>query len=142
MASPGSRGRIPSPLTSFVGRSDELTQLERLVEAGRLVTILGPPGTGKSRLAIEHARRRVEAGAVVRHVDLVDARGVEGVCAALSRALDLPALPSVPEAVGASLAEAGELLVVVDAFERLVPCAAETLGAWLEAAPAARFVVT
>ncbi|MFE7117394.1 ATP-binding protein, partial [Streptomyces sp. NPDC057654] len=46
------------PLTSFVGRDDDLARIGTLLAAGRLVTVLGPGGAGKTRLAVEAARRR------------------------------------------------------------------------------------
>nr|WP_221374187.1 BTAD domain-containing putative transcriptional regulator [Actinoplanes polyasparticus] len=63
---PGSADRIealppsnlPAPLTSFVGRDDDLARIDTLLAAGRLVTIVGPGGAGKTRLSIEAARRR------------------------------------------------------------------------------------
>ncbi len=51
------RAGLPAQLTSFVGRADELARLAELRDT-RLVTILGPGGTGKTRLAIEAARGR------------------------------------------------------------------------------------
>ena len=49
---------LPSPLTGFVGRDDDLARIDTLLTAGRLVTVLGPGGAGKTRLAVEAARRR------------------------------------------------------------------------------------
>ena len=48
---------IWTPLTSFVGRADEAAELSRLLEDNRLVTVTGPGGVGKTRLATELARR-------------------------------------------------------------------------------------
>ncbi|HWO66872.1 MAG TPA: BTAD domain-containing putative transcriptional regulator, partial [Umezawaea sp.] len=48
---------LPAPLTSFVGRDDDLARIEALLAAGRLVTVVGPGGAGKTRLAVEAARR-------------------------------------------------------------------------------------
>jgi predicted ATPase len=50
-------GNLPVPLSSFVGRRHELSQLEALVTEHRLVTVFGPGGAGKTRLAIETLRR-------------------------------------------------------------------------------------
>ncbi len=52
---------LPYQLTSFVGREQEIAQLEELVPANRLVTLTGAGGAGKTRLAIEVARRLVDA---------------------------------------------------------------------------------
>lgn len=58
-AAPGraARGRLPARLTSFVGREEELDLLAGLLETARLVTVVGPGGAGKTRLALEAATR-------------------------------------------------------------------------------------
>ncbi|MEV6612215.1 BTAD domain-containing putative transcriptional regulator [Kutzneria sp. NPDC051319] len=48
---------VPAQLTSFVGRDNEIRQVTSLLDRSRLVTIIGPGGAGKTRLAIESARR-------------------------------------------------------------------------------------
>ena len=52
---------LPYQLTSFVGREQEIAQLEELVTANRLVTLTGAGGAGKTRLAIEVASRLTDA---------------------------------------------------------------------------------
>src|SRR6516225_5104212 len=59
-ARPPSRHNLPAPLTSFVGREADLDRLERLLGQARLVTLTGPGGAGKTRLAIEAGTRAVE----------------------------------------------------------------------------------
>ena len=48
---------LPESLTAFVGRSEEIAELARLVAATRLLTLTGPGGIGKTRLALEVASR-------------------------------------------------------------------------------------
>ncbi|MEU7875553.1 BTAD domain-containing putative transcriptional regulator [Dactylosporangium sp. NPDC049140] len=55
---PAVMGNLPAPVTSFIGRDDDLARLDALLAAGRLVTVVGPGGAGKTRLAVEAARRR------------------------------------------------------------------------------------
>lgn len=50
-----SRSNLPQPLTSFIGRQKELAEVTDLLAASRLVTIVGPGGVGKTRLAIAAA---------------------------------------------------------------------------------------
>ncbi|HEX8918203.1 MAG TPA: AAA family ATPase, partial [Chloroflexota bacterium] len=47
--------RIPLPLDSFIGRAQELDHILRLIDSARLITLTGPPGTGKTRLAVQVA---------------------------------------------------------------------------------------
>jgi predicted ATPase len=56
-----SKHNLPYQLTSFIGREQEIAQLQELVPAHRLVTLTGAGGAGKTRLAIEVARRLVDA---------------------------------------------------------------------------------
>jgi hypothetical protein len=51
---------LPSELSSFVGREEELTEVKRLLENNRLLTLTGSGGCGKTRLALAAARRAVE----------------------------------------------------------------------------------
>ena len=51
-----SRGHLPSSTTSFIDRERELPELMALLREHRLVTLTGPPGVGKSRLALEVVR--------------------------------------------------------------------------------------
>lgn len=56
-AEPAPANRVPTPLTEFVGRADELDRLSGLLATARLVTLTGPGGAGKTRMAVEVARR-------------------------------------------------------------------------------------
>ena len=51
---------LPAPPTSFVGREREIAELRQLTAGSRLVTLLGPGGTGKTRLAVEVATGLVD----------------------------------------------------------------------------------
>jgi DNA-binding SARP family transcriptional activator len=56
LRAPRSTGNLPAALTSFVGRVEQLLAVQKLVKQDRLVTLTGPPGVGKTRLAVEVAR--------------------------------------------------------------------------------------
>ena len=62
---PPGRRRLPRPLTQFVGRADELAEIAGALQAHRLVTLLGPGGCGKTRLAIRAAEAVAEAPEVL-----------------------------------------------------------------------------
>jgi predicted ATPase/class 3 adenylate cyclase len=55
LASPERPNNLPAPVDSFVGRQRELAEIDRAVRADRLVTLTGPGGSGKTRLALEAA---------------------------------------------------------------------------------------
>ena len=83
------RGNLPSPTTSFVGRERELGEVVALLREHRLVTLTGPPGVGKSRLALEAARvleSDLRDGAWV--VELARAGGAERVERVVADAID------------------------------------------------------
>jgi DNA-binding SARP family transcriptional activator len=88
----GHSGNLPAAVTSFVGRAWEIGEIQELLTHTRLVTLTGPGGCGKSRLALEAARRigeRYPDGIwLVELAALSDASLVPG---ALAGALDLPA---------------------------------------------------
>ena len=51
---------LPVEMTTFIGRDDDLARLSDLISEHRLVTLLGPGGTGKTRLAIEAGTRQLD----------------------------------------------------------------------------------
>lgn len=79
------RRRLPVRLTSFVGRAGDIAALRRLVEEHRLVTVLGPPGAGKTRLAVEVAERLGADTGWVWFVDLAGQTGPRGILEALAQ---------------------------------------------------------
>lgn len=141
---------LPAQTTSFVGRTEELALLGQSFAGGaRLVTLLGPPGIGKSRLALQFAERAPREGAFPGGVyvcDLVEAVSAEDLYAALSRALDAVvgsarAGDRVLE-LGVALGRLGDALVVLDNVERLAGFGPETIGRWLRDAARVRFLAT
>jgi predicted ATPase len=136
--------------SAFVGRHRELAAISRAVIAGRLSTLAGEAGVGKTRLAHRFARGQralYEAAGGVWFCDLRGARDAEGMSAALARAMsiaDEAALfgDAAPVAVGRALAARGRALVVLDNLEHLLPGGAEVVLRWLDLAPEARLLVT
>jgi len=136
-------GTLPIPLTRLVGRADECTTIPRLLSSGRLVTLTGAGGVGKTRLALEVAAAL--AATIfddVVFVDLAPLRDPELLPAAIARALglrDAPDLP-LPERLALAL-RTWSLLLVLDNFEHLLP-AALLLPQLLRAAPQLTLLVT
>ena len=134
---------LPSPATRFVGRDAQLRRLRERLQSERLVTLTGPPGSGKTRLAIEVARAASRSFADgVWFVPLAPIEDPEHVAAAVARALGLKEEAGVPmrEVVGRSLA-GRHLLLVLDNFEHVLDGATVVAG-WLAAAPRLHCLVT
>jgi predicted ATPase len=134
----------PTPLTALIGRGSELDTLETLLQRDsvRLVTLMGPGGIGKSRLAIDVASRAKARGDDVEFVDLTpvhDPALVPNAIAEVVGVLDTGDRP-IADKLKTALRQR-RMLVVLDNFEQVV-AAAPGLIALLSAAPAVKFLVT
>jgi predicted ATPase/class 3 adenylate cyclase/Tfp pilus assembly protein PilF len=130
---------------AFIGRAAELGQLAGRLDAGqRLVTVLGPGGTGKTRLVRRYALAWLgEWPGGVYFCDLSEARSLDGIHVAVALALGIPLGKGDTGAqLGHAIAARGRCLVILDNFEQVQPHAEVTVGRWLDRAPQARFVVT
>src|ERR1043165_8437232 len=129
--------------SSFIGRAADLAALGELFSAGaRLVTVTGPPGIGKTRLALEHVR--LQGPALLERgeawfCDLSSATDVHGICAALGSALQVrltsDTAAETVQQLGRALSARGQALLVLDNFEQVAACAPDTLGHWFELCP-------
>jgi predicted ATPase/class 3 adenylate cyclase len=136
-------GNLPGRLTTFVGREHELATLERLLAETPLVTITGPGGTGKTRLAIELARRIAPAyqdGAWLVRLEGVEDPGLVLDAIAATFGLVESRGRSVIQRLHDFLSDRS-ILVVLDNFEHLMP-AASAVNEFLEAGPGLRVVIT
>lgn len=134
---------LPVQATPFVGRAEELADLEDLLTHERLVTLTGPGGVGKTRLALHAAGRLVSHFADgVWYVSLGPLTDPDLVAAEVAVAISMPEHADRPleEALGAHLRDL-EVLLVLDNFEHLLP-AAPTVARWLEQAPGVCVLVT
>jgi predicted ATPase/class 3 adenylate cyclase len=134
------RTNLPAARTSFVGRERDLADVARLLGDTRLLTVTGPGGVGKTRLAVRAAADHLD----LRDVHFVDLSGVRDASAVA---------PTIVASLG--VREAGpdpveglvhwlsnrELLLVLDNFEQVVD-AAEVVDRLLRAAPGLRVLVT
>lgn len=135
---------VPIETTSFVGRLTDLEELGNLVARERLVTVLGPPGVGKTRLVCELLERRRVAALEVVFVDLAEASTAEAMRVAVARALEVPLGATSDAGDGElyrALAARESCLLVLDDFEKLI-AEAPLVGRWLAAAPELRVIVT
>jgi predicted ATPase/DNA-binding SARP family transcriptional activator len=135
------RGNLPSPSTSFVGREDELAQVAGALHEHRLVTLTGPPGVGKSRLAVEVARSlEPEFLDGIWLIDFARAGGADDAVRLLAHAVDVRG--SDPLARVASRLRDAEALVVLDACEHVLDEAARIASTLLAECPRVRILAT
>ncbi|HVJ75524.1 MAG TPA: tetratricopeptide repeat protein [Casimicrobiaceae bacterium] len=136
---------LPAERDTFVGRTDEMHALATRLDAGaRLLEIVGPGGTGKTRLARRYGWTWLgDWPGGVYFCDLSEARTLEGVCFAVASALDVRLGAGDPIAqLGHAIAGRGHCLVILDNFEQVVQHAPGTAGRWLDRATEAAFLVT
>ncbi len=139
------RSTLPNPLTPLVGRTRDVEHVETLLRTAsyRLVTLIGPGGVGKTRLALHVAMELMN--------DFID--GVVFVPLSPIRDPSL-VLPTIGQALGiqdvvdvafdqrlANLLGAQQLLLVLDNFEQVVPAAA-SIATILSACPRITFLIT
>ena len=142
----GQPSTLPRPLTRFFGRDAELERIQALLagEDARLLTLLGPSGIGKTRLALEAAKHlagRFEGA--VWFVPLLEITDPARVPEAVVQALGLPTDGSTsPLAAAAAALRAQPGLLVLDNLEHLLPDGAHPVQQILEAVPALRCLVT
>lgn len=129
---------IPEALTPLLGRDGELRDLMHLSAEQRFITLVGPGGVGKTRLALEVARIRstdLEFGGCL--VELAPVGDPAGVRAAIAAALAWPDPSRLTDAIGDR-----EMLIVLDNCEHVISTAAEIAEDLLRHCPALRLLAT
>ncbi len=139
------RHNLPGERDAFVGRTAELRTLAARLDAGaRLLTVLGPGGTGKTRFVRRYGWTWLGdwAGGVY-FCDLSEARSLDGIFFAVASALEVPlGKDDLGVQLGEAIAGRGHCLLILDNFEQILGYAATTLGHWLDRAADAAFIVT
>lgn len=138
------RGNLPAETSSFVGRERELSEVRELLAETRLLTLTGPGGCGKTRLALRVSREAAaEFGHGVWWVELASLSDPGLVAQAVARAMGVREVP------GRSLLglliehlESGEALLVLDNCEHLIEACAALADALLRGCPGLRILTT
>ena len=137
-------GNLPAEATSFIGRRRELAELRKKLTTVRLVSLVGPGGVGKTRLAIRigtDLRRGFRDGTWL--VELAEVRDPALIGNATLASLDLrDQAATEPRALLLSYLRDKELLLVVDNCEHLLGAAALLVDEVLKAAPGVRVIAT
>jgi predicted ATPase/DNA-binding XRE family transcriptional regulator len=142
---PVSEAAVPRPPTSLIGRESDVAALIALLElpAVQLVTLTGPGGSGKTRLALEVAiRLRDDFAGRVSFVDLSPLRETSHVMPAIAQALGVREVPN--EAIRDTLARvlaARRLLLVLDNCEQVIAVASD-IAALLSTCPELTILAT
>ncbi|RJQ81194.1 AfsR/SARP family transcriptional regulator [Pseudonocardiaceae bacterium YIM PH 21723] len=142
---------LPAPLTSFIGRDADLTRLGALLAAGRLVTVLGPGGAGKTRLAVEAAHRHPDSSWLIDLASVTEptevgtavlaAIGLRG-AALFEASAELRGDPAGELDVLAERLDGREILLVVDNCEHLIDAVAHLMSALLARCRGLRVLAT
>lgn len=140
MSSPGRSGRLPVPLTPLIGREVQLARLEQVLDAHRAVTLTGPAGAGKTRLAMEVAARR---GRPVCYVDFspIDDPGLVAPTVAAAAGVTVTPGDDPVTSIADALASRAVVLVL-DTCEHVVAPVAQLASAVLRAAPEVQLLAT
>ena len=134
---------LPMPLSSFVGRRREIAAVTRLLRRHRMVTLVGPGGAGKTRLAVEVARSAAndfEDG--VWLVELASVRDPDLVPTGVAAALGIPGGSGAMQSVVAESLHTKVLLMVLDNCEHVLTGCVGMVTAVLNAAPHTRLLAT
>lgn len=140
---PAAPRALPAYLAPFFGRQAELAALAVALREHRLITLLGPGGTGKTRLAVELARREQARFDTVAFVPLADCRHGDELRAHLRSALQLPAGADDADDTLVLRLQGQRALLVLDNLEQLVASGGPAVvAALLQALPTLHVVVS
>jgi DNA-binding winged helix-turn-helix (wHTH) protein len=140
------RRNLPVPRTSLIGREQQAMEVSGLLlrEDVRLLTLTGPGGAGKTRLAIAVATAIADQfTAGVQFVNLASIKHPDLVATALADALEIQQVVNrtIPQLIGDQLRNSGPFLLLLDNFEQVLP-AATVVAEILEACPFLKILVT
>ncbi|MDQ1652673.1 MAG: hypothetical protein QOI35_1873, partial [Cryptosporangiaceae bacterium] len=140
----GPLGNLPAEVTSFIGRRHELAEARRLLSSARLVTLTGPGGVGKTRLAQRvsaEARRAFPDG--VWLVELAELRDPDLLTVTVAETLGIreESIRWGPGSLATFLA-GKQILLVLDNCEQIIEAVAELAETLLRACPDLRILAT
>ncbi|MDQ1659224.1 MAG: hypothetical protein QOD41_4307, partial [Cryptosporangiaceae bacterium] len=140
----GPLGNLPAEVTSFIGRRHELAEARRLLSSARLVTLTGPGGVGKTRLAQRvsaEARRAFPDG--VWLVELAELRDPDLLTVTVAETLGIreESVRWGPGSLATFLA-GKQILLVLDNCEQIIEAVAELAETLLRACPDLRILAT
>jgi predicted ATPase len=139
-----SRAVLPAPISEFVGRDREQAEVATLLGQRRMITLIGPGGAGKTRLAVEVAQRFTDRRAAEAFfVDLTPLAAAARIEDTVAAALDIRAEPGqeLADTVAAAL-DGCESVLVLDNCEHVLDGCAALVGTLLERTTRVRVLAT
>ncbi|MCO1660556.1 BTAD domain-containing putative transcriptional regulator [Pseudonocardia humida] len=140
------RSNLPAPITDLVGRDEDVRGVRARLASARLVTLTGPGGVGKTRLAVAAAEGLVDGfddGVRLAELGSLSPGSAGGAAKVVSAALDVRDVAGVPPAQRlADALRTRQLLLVLDNCEHVVDEVAELAARLLRAAPRLRILAT
>jgi predicted ATPase/DNA-binding SARP family transcriptional activator len=126
VTSKSSGSQLPLQLTSFIGRERELTEVRRLLEQARLLTLSGPGGSGKTRLALEIAAERARTpldGVFLVELAPINDAALVAQLTATALGIELRSQRDAAEVVAGQIGQRHMLLVLDNCEHVIVACA-------------------
>jgi predicted ATPase/class 3 adenylate cyclase len=135
---------LPSQLTSFIGRERELQEVRKLLSNARLLTLIGPGGTGKTRLSLQLAADQLtEFKDGVWFVELAPLADPTFIISTIADVLELHEVPVIPLMnVIIDYLRAKQLLLIFDNCEHLVEESAQIADQLLHACPQLKIIAS
>lgn len=134
---------VPEPRTSFIGRVGDVSRVRELLENDRLVSLVGPGGSGKTRTIIEASRAAIESYPDgVWFIDLAPMSDPGSLAVAIASTVRAGALGGNDVVQLAARLSNRRMLLVLDNCEHLVESCASLVDALLDGAPEVRVLVT
>jgi len=134
---------LPRPLSSFIGRSALVAQVEECLSKKPLVTLTGTAGVGKTRLALAVAQQLASEAHTVVWIELADIERPGGVIERIADALGVSAQgPQIMDSVCHAMAANEDLVIALDNAEHLTAAVGDCISKGHERAPETRWLVT
>lgn len=135
--------QVPPTATPLFGRLEELSVMERLIGAGKLITITGIGGIGKTRLATELAHRSREMfGDSILFVELSSLTSAALVLPTIAARVNADLTATVPPDNATGAEKSSQTLLILDGCEHLLNSVVEAVELLLRRAPALTIVAT
>ena len=128
---------FPAQLTSFIGREQELREAQKLLSSTRILTFIGPGGTGKTRLSLQASAEQIpefkDGVWLIELAQLTDSTYVLSAIASVFHLRELPGIPLIDTAT--DYLRGKQLLLVLDNCEHLIETCAQLSEHFLQACP-------